>query len=199
MGVKKVLSLLGDKKLLVFESMVDAVINFSVEGDFAEFGVYQGGGLQKIAERLKLHLWDSEKLIHGYDTFQGLPYYGGRGLTQGRFACAMDQVRRNIGPQVYHSGNPVPIHLHATELPNGILKKPLCFAHVDLDLGDPTFLTLCEVGDLIRPEGIILVDDYDFPETPMVKPAVDSWFKLYGKFFEVIYSEGYQWAAKKIK
>jgi hypothetical protein len=125
-----------------------------VDGHYLEFGVYTGGTIRFMAPRIK------NRLIHGFDSFEGLPEtWGGFNLGRGAF-----DVRSKL-PRV-----PSNVRLHRgwfeTTLPLWLKENsgPVAFMHIDCDLFSSTQTIFRLLVDRIVPGTVILFDEYfNFP------------------------------------
>lgn len=121
-----------------------------VEGHYLEFGVFKGGTIRFIARRI------GNRLIHGFDSFEGLPTPW-TGFNLG--TRAFDMKRRL--PRV--PGN---VRLHQgwfeDTLPEWVKSNPgpIAFIHVDCDLYSSTRTILTQLGDRLVPGTVILFDEY---------------------------------------
>jgi len=144
-----------------------------LEGDIAEFGVFQGGSLEILA-KFNLH-----KTVWGIDSFEGLPISCEKDNfhKQGDFSeTSYENLKgyfgiqhRNVNllqgfsPDIFNV-----IHPH----------KKFCFVHVDVDL----YQSVKDALDFFYPRmvtgGVIILDDYGFESTQGAKIAIDE-FKKY--------------------
>lgn len=120
------------------------------DGIIAEFGVYKGGTIRYMANRLK------NRKFHGFDSFEGLPEaWSGFDLAKGAF----DMDGRL--PQV-----PANVELHRgffdTSLPAWKNTHPdaIAMMHVDCDLYSSTKTILDILGDRLQVGSIVLFDEY---------------------------------------
>jgi hypothetical protein len=121
----------------------------SIEGLVLEFGVYRGESLQQLARR-------AGQVVHGFDSFEGLPedwtYY----QKQGRFS--LDGVEPRIAATniELHKGwfdATLPAFLRSHE-------GPVRFLHIDCDLYSSTRIVLDQLAQRIVPGTIIVFDEY---------------------------------------
>lgn len=143
-------------------------------GDIAEFGVYHGGMAYVLGKE------NPHKKVHLFDTFTGLPDCSDKdgALESGKFASSLDGVREFLSFREYC--------WHVGVFPETIGDCGGCtfsLAHVDFDLYAGTREALEFLRTRMTPGGIIVIDDYMYPETPGVTSAVDS-FDLMGFDFE---------------
>ncbi len=143
-------------------------------GDFAECGTYKGGSAYLIATAIED--CENERFLHLFDTFSGIPdtaIQGVDGHKAGDFAdVSFDDVKNYLAPfpfVVFHRGL-IPDTL-AT-----VSEKRFSFLHIDVDIYQ-TARDRCEFfyPRMVR-GGIMLFDDYGFPQCRGLRTAVDQFF-----------------------
>lgn len=157
-------TLFQDAKVLALRDAVRATVG--LPGDLAEVGVYRGGSAALIC---KFAMGDTVRL---FDTFEGLPADCPEGVhRRGEFAADEADVvgfLRSLGHRpVVHRGL-----FPATAPPGGRYR----FVHVDGDLYETTRAAIAYFGPRMVPGGVMLFDDYRWPDTPGVTRAVDAAF-----------------------
>ncbi len=133
-----------DKK--AFQKSV--LTEMKLDGLIAEFGVYEGNSLRLFASM-------TDKKVHGFDSFEGLPEaWAGHNLDRGFFS--------RITPGVF----PANVTLHkgwfSDTLP-GFLKEysdNFAFIHIDCDLYSSTKDVLDLCNERIVPGTVIVFDEY---------------------------------------
>lgn len=139
-----------------------------VPGDIIEAGVYRGGSLGIMANDVEV--WGSNKSLIGYDTFEGLPelgeYDNKAAHRKGDFTSTMDEVSKNL------ERFQVSIGLVKGYYPHSAAHGPISFAHLDMDIFEPTLEALHFLAQYMHRDGIIVMDDYIFPNTPGIEKAV---------------------------
>jgi hypothetical protein len=117
-----------------------------LNGLYLEFGVASGTSINQLAEK-------TSKIVHGFDSFEGLPEDWRDGFDKGAFACAMPKVLPNV---VLHRG------WFDNTLPNFVERnsEPVAFLHVDCDLYSSTKTIFSCLGPRIVPGTIIAFDEY---------------------------------------
>ena len=131
-----------------------ALTETRIEGHYLEFGVYKGGTIRFLASRLQ------KRVIHGFDSFEGLPEsWGGFNLgrsafdVQGKLPRVPDNVRLHRG----WFENSLPPWLKDNS-------GPVAFLHIDCDLYSSTQTIFNLLSDRIVPGTVILFDEYfNFP------------------------------------
>jgi hypothetical protein len=132
-----------------------ALAQTTVAGDYFEFGVFTGGTIRYIAKRLRL-LGKSDVIIHGFDSFEGLPEaWGGFNLGEAAFS------RRGKLPRV--PGNVI---LHPGWFSDTVPKwrasraRPVAFIHVDCDIYSSTVEVLEGLCDYMQAGTVLVFDEY---------------------------------------
>jgi hypothetical protein len=138
-----------------------------LEGDTAEAGVYEGGSSWLMCQargRRSTH-W-------GFDSFEGLSAPSRRDgdfWTAGALAASEAGARALLEPlgAVVFKGWIPEVFAQASI-------ERLVFAHVDVDIHDPTLASFEYFYDLVVPGGVIVCDDYGFTPCRGAKEAVDA-------------------------
>jgi hypothetical protein len=132
------------------DHMIRWLLSEGPAGSVVEVGVYEGGSLAYLAERVR------DRPLYGYDTFRGLPrpdpvdtFHG-----EGQFAASENVVRRNL--EKYLS-----VVLIGGEYPASDVRPPtpVALAHIDVDLYRPTLAALWHVWRLLAPGGRVYAGD----------------------------------------
>jgi len=159
-----------------------------VPGAFAELGVYKGESA-KI-----LHLMDTSRTFHLYDTFEGfyeedLKNETGEAATYTTRSFAdtsMESVRRYIGGNeniVFHPGRFQESTVDSRQSSGAPTLTPspnwgrdgegaVALVNLDVDLYNPTKAGLEYFYPLLSPGGIIIIHDYNY-KWPGIKKAVN--------------------------
>lgn len=130
------------------ELMELAIHAATVEGLTMEFGVYHGRSLRLIAERI-------DTMVHGFDSFQGLP----EDWTESERAGSYSTKGRK--PRL-----PKNVELHegwfSESLPSFMDAHPdaVRLAHIDCDLYSSTRTVLEHMGPRLRKGSILVFDDF---------------------------------------
>jgi len=142
-----------------------------VPGATAECGVYRGAGSYSICsmnERNPLH----RRAHFVFDSFEGLSTPAaadGDQWKRGDMACPLDEVKRNLsgfgGVQLLKGW--IPERFAEAE------GQRFAFAHIDVDLYQPTLDSMMFFYPRMNDGGIILCDDYGFTSCPGATRAVD--------------------------
>lgn len=143
----------------------------SLDGDFLEAGVFQGGTakmLRRVAE-------ERQKQLHLFDSFEGMKVADSEldRHVSGDFAdTSLESVHKVVGTEKF-------IHFHKGWIPDTfktVEKRRFCFAHIDLDLYQGVLDTLAFVYDRMPAGGVIVVDDYGFASCPGARKAVEEFY-----------------------
>jgi O-methyltransferase len=141
-------------------------------GDFAECGVFQGGSALWLCQILQ----DTEKTLYLFDSFEGLPkpdpahdpYF-----QEGEMAVTLASVKQQL-----RSFQRI-TEFRAGWLPHtfiGLESKQYAFAHIDVDLYQPTLDCCAYFYPRLTSGGILLFDEYGWPSAHGEKVAVDEYF-----------------------
>ncbi len=146
-------------------------------GDTAECGVATG-----ITSHLICLATQREgRSHHAFDSFEGLPEPEAidkprvaniTALEKGQYAVGLDQVRRHLSAfnhVVFHKG-------WIPDKFGNVADRQFSFVHVDVDFFQPTLDCFKFFYDRMIPGGMIVCDDYGFPQTPGAKDAMDQFF-----------------------
>ena len=161
------------------------------DGDFVEFGCFEGDTSLLLAGLLKEKSKTGGKKLWIYDSFEGLPEKSvedyseaGRDFKKGELFVTKAFVKKRF----LRANLPVPVIKKAwfSELnPTEDLPEKISFAFLDGDLYDSikTSFELCitKMGE----NGIIVVHDYQNPQLPGVTRAVDEFVKETGARLEL--------------
>ena len=123
----------------------------SIEGLYTEFGVCMGRTVNFIAGM------NPARLIHGFDSFKGLPESWEQGATKDTFGLKQKESYPHVLPNVVlHVG------LFKDSLPCFVqeYKAPIAFIHIDSDLFSSAQTVFYYLGKQIRSGTVILFDEF---------------------------------------
>lgn len=138
-----------------------------LEGDTAEAGVYEG-----CASWLICQARGGRSTHWGFDSFQGLSAPSERERSfwsAGDLAVSDASARALLEPM-----GAVVLKGWIPEVFAQARIERLVFAHVDVDIHDPTLASFEYFYDLVVPGGVLVCDDYGFTPCAGAKEAVDS-------------------------
>lgn len=147
-------------KTLLWPEKIKRIVEMSANlpgGDLAEVGVYQGGVIKLLASRFP------DRTIHAYDTFAGLPWDNKGKHKAGEFLCDLDTVK------AYVDCNNVQYHIGI--FPETAIETTYAFAHLDTDDYVSTRKGLEFFYPRMKPNAVIIVDDYNWADCPGVTRA----------------------------
>jgi hypothetical protein len=135
----------GDKFALLAASL--SMVEPKPAGLYCEFGVYLGSTINFIADR-------TASVVHGFDSFEGLPEYWRPGFGEGRFKVnTLPVVRPNVK---LHQGL-FDLTIPAFRAANG---GSLVFVHFDADLYSSTKIVFDLFGDRVVQGTVLQFDEY---------------------------------------
>ncbi len=132
-------------------SLLDHAVNQAqLPGLFCEFGVFTGETINHIANKIST-------VIHGFDSFEGLPEFWRDGFDKGTFSIkdenGIPSVRKNVKLHVGWFDNTLPIFINN-------YPEALSFIHVDCDLYSSTKTIFNFLESRIHSGTIIVFDEY---------------------------------------
>lgn len=143
----------------------------AVPGDTAECGVFEGAGSYLIC-KANAASPTFKRTHHIFDSFEGLSAPSpadGAYWHQGDMSRSEGIVRKNLAEfdaLEFHRG-------WIPERFSQVSEKRFAFAHIDVDLYQPTLDSLRFFYDHMSPGGIVLCDDYGFTTCPGATQAAD--------------------------
>jgi O-methyltransferase len=145
-------------------------------GDVVEFGCYVG----TTSVHLQKWLAQSDKTLHVYDSFEGLPEktnadYSpvGEQFKPGELTATKKQFIANCKK----AGVRVPV-IHKgwfSELTNSDVPEHISFAFLDGDYYESVLTPLWLIESTLQPGAVIIVDDYANEALPGAAKAVEAW------------------------
>jgi hypothetical protein len=174
-------------------SLLYALQEVSLPGDFAEFGVYKGASAYFMEQFLY-----GDRILHLFDSFEGLPtdWFGVPGYKKGHFTTQGNLPKfRSPNVKLYKGwfSDTVPQF-------NRDLSYPLSFIHMDADLYQSTMDVFRELNTNIGRDTILLFDEYIMKDTDDEHRALIDWSKEFDREFEYLWrSQSVQVAVRVIK
>lgn len=132
------------------ELMDYAIHQVKIDGCFTEFGVYQGGTIRFMANKMR------SRAFHGFDSFEGLPEaWDGFDLGKGAFSThgRLPSVPSNVELHKGFFDESLPAWKAAHD-------DKIAFMHIDCDLYSSTKTIFEELVSRMQPGTIILFDEY---------------------------------------
>lgn len=125
----------------------------SIPGNFAEFGVYNGGSAKLLSE-----IKGEGRALHLFDSFEGLPKLGPKddGWEEGWFRGSREGVEMLLGKYPK-------IHIHQGLFPTTaepVRDEKFAFVHLDVDIYQSTLDGLEFFYPRLSPGGLLLSHDY---------------------------------------
>lgn len=150
---------LSNEKLFIIEQLVKS----APAGACVEFGVFTGGVTRMLL--------DMGREVYAFDTFEGIAGAGSNDTHQDGEYNGGD-ISDYIKGAVIVKGR-IPESLDDVQI------DCIAFAHIDMDVYEPTKAALDYVWNRLHINGVIVIDDYGNITTRGVKKAVDEF--PYGK------------------
>jgi O-methyltransferase len=168
-----------EQAINIFHLLLQTIQN-NIAGDIVELGCYEG--ITAILIQKTLDQFDSDKIIHVYDSFEGLPDKSEKDgeaiFTKGSLKTQKNNLIENFNK--YNAKLPI-IHegWFKDTLPRELPEK-ICFAHLDGDFYSSIMESLEYVYPKLSKDAIVIIDDYCDPQIfninnrfPGVKRATD--------------------------
>ena len=186
-------TLLSDSKLIMLR-ILSGLTNH-LPGVAIEVGVCQGGSLLQIAKSMP------HRTVYGFDTFQGLPpkdWIEGEGHRPGDFESHQRKVQTFVGARAQ---NAFVVAGYFPDVANKTFKhsQEICFAHLDVDFGQGTRNALEWLHKHLIAGAIVVLDDWDWPACPNIRPQVEAFTEVYQGYYNLIPTVQYQAALLRIK
>jgi hypothetical protein len=141
-----------------------------LKGEFWECGVFNGGSARVLAEALRE--LRRKRTLRLFDTFSGFPGVAPQDGDYPRIGMfnetSVESVRKYVDASF--------ASLHQGIIPEtfkGLENTKIAFAHLDMDLYEPTKASLEFVLPRLLKGGVVIIDDYGDSHYPGVAAAVD--------------------------
>jgi hypothetical protein len=160
-------------------SLRGAISEVRMDGDFAQFGVFRGKTARYINS-----LMTGDRMLHLFDSFEGLPEDWTKNKPAGAFKLASDEIP-TFDPEriVVHKGwfkDTVPVWANETS-------APIAFIHIDADLYSSTVDVLFNLDKRIVSGTIILFDEYVMGQSDDEHRALIDWAAKFNRTFEYLW------------
>ena len=157
-----------------------SVIDKGIEGDVVELGCYVGESSKFLMKTL-LETGFTKKL-YLYDSFEGLPPLSKYEENSGWRPGTLNTTQSILESNFKNNNLPLPYITKGwfRDIPDSELPEKISFAFLDGDFYDSIYDSLVKVYDKVVDGGCICFHDYDRPDLPGVKVAIDTFFKERG-------------------
>lgn len=166
------------RELEIILTELQSILGNGVEGDIVEFGCYEG----TTSLFLQRMLTKSSKVLHVYDSFEGLPEKTdedispiGLQFTAGK----LNASKKNFINNFKKASLPLPIihknwfkNFRTQDLPNTV-----ALAFLDGDFYESINDSIRLIEPSLKQDSVVIIDDYDNEALPGAKLAVDEWQK----------------------
>jgi len=175
-----------DRLFTLYQAVVNAArLAGGAPAQLIEVGVCRGGGSAFIASVMQaLRI---EGTLHAFDTFEGHSGEDARIDLDAGHATSATLFRDTSYEDVkaYLASYPFArVHKGRFQERCAVLADdPVLFAHLDLDIYEPTAFALDFLRDRVLVGGAIVVDDYGFATCPGLRQAVDEFLASAPPFF----------------
>ena len=181
-----------DPSIINFDQITNLVIYLNdsidqnIEGDVTEFGCYVGESSKYLMKTLLEN--NSDKKLYVYDSFEGLPplskWEEGTGWREGTLKSTeqiliSNFVENNLPPPIIHKD-------WFKNVPEDKLPEKISFAFLDGDFYDSIYDSLNKIFDRVSDGGYICFHDYQRPDLPGVRAAIEDTFKERGVEYTVV-------------
>lgn len=171
-------SMVGEKRMNNFRTLIERVIHESVPGDIVETGVWRGGACIMARAVLKAYGVTDRKVILA-DSFEGLPppdgktYPADKGATWHKMAplaVSLEHVQENFRKFDFLDDQVVFLKGWFKDTMPLVESKKIAVLRLDGDMYESTITVLDALYDKVPAGGWVIVDDYDL--VPACKQAV---------------------------
>jgi len=123
---------------------------YGIDGDMFEFGVYEGTTINYISSLYK------DKIIYGFDSFEGLPEKWRNGFEKGAFNLNGNFPNVNNNVKLFKGwfNESLPIFLKENDI------KKIGFIHIDCDIYSSTKDIFTILDKFITKNTVIVFDEY---------------------------------------
>jgi O-methyltransferase len=170
-------SIISSDQIRVLLSLLELTINNNTLGDITEFGCYVGESSKYF--RMMLDYYRSNKELYVYDSFEGLPelskYEENTGWRSGTLKTTEEILLHNF----LNNGLRPPVITKGwfKDVPEKKIPNQISFAFLDGDFYDSIYDSLNKIFDKVSSGGIMVFHDYERPDLPGVKAAVDNFIR----------------------
>lgn len=171
-------SMVGEKRMNNFRTLIERVIEEKVSGDIIETGVWRGGACIMARAVLMAYGITDRKIILA-DSFEGLPPPYGKAYPADKdatwhemtpLAVSLEDVRENFKKFDFLDDQVVFLKGWFKDTMPLVESKKIAVLRLDGDMYESTITVLDSLYDKVTAGGWVIVDDYDL--VPACKQAV---------------------------
>lgn len=165
-------SIISSDQIRVLLSLLETTLN-DIDGDVVEFGCYVGESSKYF--RMMLDYYRSNKELYVYDSFEGLPELSKYEENTGWRSGTLKTTENILAHNFLNNGLRPPIITKGwfKDVPLNSIPNKISFAFLDGDFYNSIYDSLNKIFDRVQAGGIICFHDYERPDLPGVKAAVD--------------------------
>jgi hypothetical protein len=170
-------------------SLFASMLEITLPGDFAQFGVWKGQ-----CARYMQHFLTSDRILHLFDSFEGLPEDWLPNVGKGSFNVKGKLPEVDEDKTRIHKGwfkDTVPGFAES-------LQAPLSFLHIDCDLYSSTMDVLNPLNSGIAPGTLLLFDEYILHQSEDEHKALIDWANEHDRQFEYLWRNKWVQVAVRI-
>jgi len=181
------------ERLVTLSRSIEFLIENNIEGDIVECGVWRGGSMMLVANKL-LELKSIDKKIYLFDTFEGMSEPGDKDVAWDKISAeeklynaekygernvwcysTLEEVKNNLNKTAYPENEILYVQGKVEDtLPHSAINK-ISLLRLDTDWYESTKHELECLYDKLEVGGILIIDDYGHWEG--AKKAVDEFIQ----------------------
>jgi O-methyltransferase len=168
-------SIISKDQIRILLSLLESTLINNINGHIVEFGCYVGESSKYF--RMMLDYYLSNKELYVYDSFEGLPalskYEENTGWRSGTLVTTENILIENftnngLRPPIINKG-------WFKDINSEKLPPIISFAFLDGDFYESIYDSLNKIFDRVSVGGIICFHDYERPDLPGVKAAINDY------------------------
>ena len=169
--------------------LLKSTLDNNIEGDIVELGCHEGQ--TTLLMTALLNQYDTNKQIHVYDSFEGLPQISNEDKSKTDIQFKKGDCITNIDNLItnfnkYNLTLPIINRGWFKDIPDEKYPSQISFAHFDGDLYSSIMDSFNKVYHKMSKGGIIIIDDYNWDALPGVKKATDDFLRNKPEFGSVV-------------
>ncbi|MFH1787250.1 MAG: TylF/MycF/NovP-related O-methyltransferase [archaeon] len=185
----------------VLKTCVEFVQMNKIDGDYLEFGVFEGKNFARVYNFFKNIGGTKDRMFYAFDSFEGLPEIKGldncsKQFTESQYSCGVNKFKYLISKKGIDLNHVKIIEGWFDKTLNKKLKDDLkikksSIIFIDCDLYESTIPVLNFITDYIQDGTIIIFDDYFcFNGNPNKgeRKAFDDWLKKIPPFKQLLFN-----------